>query len=146
MGCFSQGSMQRHPLFRGSIFSIWRLNARINSETSHQVSLSLYLWHVRHYLDVIKSHQLDAADLIPHINLATLTSHITSRSYRHIQLSGFGVSSLPMSCVASLSLLCFHLCEYCFLDFNEHLLSLTCILACPRTVSFFVAISLLSYA
>jgi len=58
----------------------WRLHARIISETSHQVLLSLYLWHARHNLDVIKTHPPDIAELIPHINLGALTSHITSRS------------------------------------------------------------------
>jgi len=89
-GYFSQGSIQRQPLFHGSMFSIWRLHARRNSKTSHQVSLSLDLWHAHHNLDVIKNHQSDAAELIPHINLAALTAHFTSRSSQHIQLSCFG--------------------------------------------------------
>ena len=42
-------------------------------------------------------------------------------------------------------LLCFFLYEYCLLDFFECLLSLTCILAFPSTVSVFVNISLLSH-
>jgi len=64
----------------------------------------LDLWHEHQNLDVIKTHQLDAAKPIPHIDLVSLTSHITSRSSWHIQLSCFGVSSLPMPCAAFLSL------------------------------------------
>lgn len=41
MGCFSQGNMQMHHLFQGSIFGSWRLHVRIISKTSHPVSLSL---------------------------------------------------------------------------------------------------------
>ena len=107
MGCFSQGSMQRHPLFYGSMFRSWRLHARTNFETSHQVSLPLDSWHVHHNLDVIKTHQPDIVDLIPHINLAYLTSHITSRRNQHIQFSSFGVSPLPMPYAAFLSLFVF---------------------------------------
>ena len=107
MGYFSQGSMQRHPLFQGYIFSSWRLHARIISETSHQVLVSLDLWHVHHNLDFMITHQLDIAEIIPRINLASLTSCITSRSYRHIQLSCFWVSPLSMSCVAFLVLFVF---------------------------------------
>lgn len=40
----------------------------------------------------------------------------------------------------------FHLCGYCSLDFSEHLLSFTCILACPSTVLVFISISLLLHA
>ena len=80
-----------------------------NSETSHQMLLPLDSWHVRHNLNVIKTHQPDIAELIPHINLAAIASHITSRSSRHIQLSCFGVSPLPMPCVAFLSLFVFSL-------------------------------------
>ena len=78
-------------------------------KTSLQVFLPLDLWHVHHNLDVIKTHQPDAAELIPHINLAALTSHITSRSSEHIQLSCFGVSPLPMPCATFLSLFVFSL-------------------------------------
>lgn len=147
MGFFSQSSMQRNPLFQGSMFSNWKLHARSNFETSHQVSLPLDSWHAHHNLDVIKTHQSDAAKLIPHINLATLTSHITSRSSRHIHLSCFGVSPLHMPCSTfPVTYFCFPLWEYYLLDFFEHFLSLTYILACPRSISVFVAISLLSHA
>ena len=57
---------------------------RIILETSHQVSLSLDLWHARHNLNVIKTHQLEVSKLILHINLTALKPHITSRSSRHI--------------------------------------------------------------
>ena len=138
--------MQRHPLSQGSMFSSGRLHARRNSKTSHQVSLPLDLWHAHHNLDAIKTHQLDAAELIPHINIVALTSHITCRSSRHIQLNFFGVSMLPMPCVAFLSLFVFCLCEYYLLDFFERLLSFTCILACPCSVSVFISVSSLLYA
>ena len=95
MDCFSEGSMQSHPLYQGSIFSSSRLHARIISETSHQVSLSLDVWHARHNLNVIKTHQPDTENLIPHINLAALMSHITSRSCWHTQLGCFKV--IPLS-------------------------------------------------
>jgi len=78
------------------------------------VSLPLDLWHVHHNLDVIKNHQLDVAELIPHINLVALTSHITSRSSRHIQLNCFGVSSLLMPCFSFLLLFVFLLVEVLF--------------------------------
>ena len=104
MDGFSQGRMQRHPLIQGSIFSSWRLHARIISKTSHQVSLFLRLWHAHCNLDFIKTYELDVADLIPHIDLAALTSHIASRICRHIQLSCFWVSPLCMSCAVFLSL------------------------------------------
>lgn len=107
MDCFSQGSMQKNPLFQGSIFSSCRLHARISSETSHQVLLSLDLWHAHHNLDVIKTYQPNDTKLIPHINLVALTSHITSRSCRHIQLNSFGVSLLSMTCVAFMLLIVF---------------------------------------
>jgi len=144
---FSQGNMKRHPLFQGSMFSSWRLHARSNSETSLQVLLPLDLWHVCHNLDVIKTHWLDTTEIIHHINLVALTSHIKSRSSRHIQLNYFGVSSLPMPCATFLSLFGFSLVwvSY-FLDLFECLLSFTCVLACPRSVSIFVAISMLSHA
>lgn len=77
---------------------------RSNSKTFDQVSLPLDSWHACYNLDVIKNHQPDAAEHISHINLAALTSHITSRSNRHIQLNWFGVSPLPMPFVAFLSL------------------------------------------
>ena len=51
------------------MFSSWRLHARINSETSHQVLLPLDSWHAHHSFDVIKTHQPDVAELIPHISL-----------------------------------------------------------------------------
>ena len=73
------------------------------------MSLPLDLWHARHNLNVIKTHQPDAAKLIPHINLVVLTSHITSMSCWHIQLSYFGVSPLSLHCVAFLSLFVFSL-------------------------------------
>lgn len=109
MRWFWQGSMQRHSFYQGSMFSSWRFHARSNFETSHKVLLPLDSWHACHKLDVIKTHQLDAAELIPHINLVALTSHITYRRSRHIQLSCFGVSSLPMRCAAFLSLFVFSL-------------------------------------
>lgn len=80
MDYFSQGSMQRHPLIQGSIFSNWRLHARIISKTSRQVFLFLDLWHTCHNLDSIETHEMDIVELIPHIKLATLTSQIASRS------------------------------------------------------------------
>ena len=146
MGFFSQGKMQRHPLIKGSTFSNWRLHARIILETFHQVSLFLDFWHVRHIFDLIKTHEPDATKLILNINLATLTSHFTSRSRRHIQLNYFVVSPLSMSCVALQVLLCFASYECCLLYFNEHLLSFLYILACTSTVLVFVNISLLSRA
>lgn len=109
MGYFYKGSMQRHPLFQGSIFSSWRLHARIISETSHQVSLSLDLWQACHNLNFIKTHQPNVVEIILHIGLTAPTPHIASRSYRNIQLSYFGVSSLSMSCVAFLALFVFRL-------------------------------------
>ena len=42
--------------------------------------------------------------------------------------------------------LCFGLCECCLLDFYEHFLSFTCILACTSTFLVFVSISLLLHA
>lgn len=75
----------------------------------HQVLLSLDSWHVRNNLDFIETHQPDAAELIPHIDLAALTSHITSRSHGHIQLSCFGVSLLFMSRTAFLAHFVFRL-------------------------------------
>jgi len=96
-------------LFQGSMFSSWRLHTRRNSETSHQVSPPLDSRHAHHSLNVIKTHQPDIIDLIPRIKLATLTSHITSRSSRHIQLNYFRVISLPIPCTAFLSLFVFSL-------------------------------------
>lgn len=104
MDCFSQGNMQRHPLIKGYFFRSWRLHGRIISETSRQVSLFLDLWHAHHNLDFIKTHQPSAAEIIPHIDLLALTSHIASRILWHILLSCLGVSLLFMSCVAFLSL------------------------------------------
>ena len=120
MGYFCQGNMQMHPLFHGSMFSKWRLHARMISETSHQVLLSRDLWHACHNLDVISTHQLDATELIPHTNLVALTSHITSRSSWHIQLSCFEVSSLPMPCVIFMSLFCVFACMsiFCLISLN----------------------------
>ena len=128
------------------MFGSQKLHARNNSETSLQVLLPLDLWHARHNLDVIKTHQPDIAELIPHINLVALISHITSKSIWHIQLSCFGVRWLPMPCAAFLLLFGFSLVWVILLDFFEYLLSFTCILACPSSISNFAAISLLSHA
>jgi len=68
--------MQRHPSIEGSIFSSWRLHAKIISETSLQVSFFLDLWHAHHNLDIIKNHQLNIVELIPDIYLATLASYL----------------------------------------------------------------------
>jgi len=106
------------PCFRDLFLGNWRLHARIISETSHQMSLPLDLWHARHNLNVIKTHQPDAAKLIPHINLVVLTSHITSMSCWHIQLSYFGVSPLSLHCVAFLSLFVFSLVWVLFVWFH----------------------------
>ena len=138
--------MQRHPLIQGSTFSSCTLHARITSETSHQVLLSLDLWHAHQNFDVIKTHQSDVAEKIPHINLVALTSHITSRSCRHIQLSCFGVSPLSITCVAFFPLFVFSFVWVLFLVFFECLLLFTCILACSSTILVCVAISLLSHA
>jgi len=107
MECFSQGSMKRNPLIQGSIFSSYRLHARIILESSRQVSLSLDLWHAHLSLDFIKNHQPETVEIIPHIYLASLTSHISSRSCRHIQLNCFRVSLLFMSRALFLSLFAF---------------------------------------
>ncbi len=89
------------------MISSWMLHARIISEISHQVSLSLDLWHVCHNLDVIETHQLDAAEVTPHINLVAITSHITTRCSWDIHYNYFGVIPLPMPCDAFLSLFVF---------------------------------------
>lgn len=96
--------MQRNPLVQESNFSSWRLHERINSKTSHQVSLFHDLWHAGYMFDFIDTHELDIAEIIPHINHATLASHIASRIHWHIQLNCFGVSLPSMSCVTFLSL------------------------------------------
>jgi len=71
------------------------------------MSLFLDLWHVRQNLNFIETNQLNNAVLILHIEIAALTSHIASRSCRHIQLNCFGVSLPFMSCIAFLSLFVF---------------------------------------
>ena len=76
-------------------------------ETSLQVSLFLDLWHVHHNLNLIKTYEPNTAELIPHIDLTTLTSHITSRSLQHFHLSCLRASLLLMPCAAFLSLFVF---------------------------------------
>ena len=44
----------------------------------------LYLWHARHKFNLIKTHLLDIAELIPHIDLEAPKPHIASRSLQHI--------------------------------------------------------------
>lgn len=109
MGCFSEGKMQRHPLFHGYMFSSLGLHARRNSEASQQASIPLDSWHAHHNLDVIKTLQPNAAKLIAHINLVAMTSHIISRRNWHVQLNCFGVSVLRMPCVTFMSLFLFFL-------------------------------------
>ena len=58
---------------------------------------------------MFKTHQSDDEELIPHINLVALTSHITSRRSRHIHLNYFGVILLPMPSAAFLLLFVFSL-------------------------------------
>lgn len=84
-------------------------------ETSCQVSIFLDLWHACHNLHFIKIRQPDGAEIIPHIDLVALSSHIASRSHRLIQLSCFEVSLFFMSYATFLSLLCFDFCECCLL-------------------------------
>ncbi len=81
-----------------------------------------------------------------HIDLAALTSHISSRSLWHIQLNFFRVRLLLMSCLYFCRFLYFALCKCCLLDFNECLLLFQCMLACRSIVSVFICISLLSHA
>lgn len=130
----------RNPLFQGSIFSCWRLHVRISLETSQEVLPSLDLWHLHHNINVIETN--GCYD----IKIVALTSHITTRSCRHIQLNCFGVSLPSITCVAFLSFFCFHLYEYYFLVLFECLMSFTCILSCPNIVSVLIAILLLSHA
>lgn len=108
--------------------------------------LSLYLWHTCHNLDFIKTHQSDATELIPHINLVALTSHITFRSCRNIHLSCFGVNCFPCLMLHLWWFLCFALYEHYLFDLNEWLQSFWYILACNSILSVFINISLLLHA
>ena len=66
------------------MFGSWMLHAMLILESYRQVLLFLDLWHARHNLNFIKTYEPDATELIPHINLAALTSHITFRIHRYI--------------------------------------------------------------
>ena len=112
MGYFSRNSkrsnMQKTSLYFRDIFLEARGYMQILFwKLSSECRFFPDWWHVRHKPHPYQTYLFNVANLILDIDLGASTSHITSRSLWHIQLSFFQVSLLFISFAAFVSLFVF---------------------------------------